>query len=283
MDFTGPMNFANPTTQFGGTDVERQTFVATRFGRPTLVRDARMAYGIHTEPRDASDLLVNGTGFLLVHSPSAVKDWTDVSEVASVYYQETRAMLQRLLPNAVVPPIHSHTFRNEQIKEHHWIDGIQYGPCAAAVHNDYADFVSADGRTVTRRFSEVMGFPQDRRVVGINIWRSVSPAPLARFPLAVCDRSSIDPADLEYDLNPNAKLQPFNAHYCKPNAGQRWHYYPQMNRDEALVFTTYDSHPTNGLVFCPTLHTAVPLPGSDGLQPRESVELRFFANLPLPG
>ena len=111
----------------------------------------------------------------------------------------------------------------------------------------------------------------------------MSPEPLARFPLAVCDRTSIDPDDLEYDLNPNAKPRPFNAHYCKPNARQRWNYYPAMIRDEALVFTTYDSHPADGEIFCPTLHTAVPIPGSEGLQERQSVEVRFFPNLPLPG
>ena len=65
--------------------------------------------------------------------------------------------------------------------------------------------------------------PTDQRVLGINIGRSVPPQPLARFPLAVCDRTSIDRGDLEYDLNPNAKPRPFNAHYGKPNDAQRWH------------------------------------------------------------
>ena len=65
--------------------------------------------------------------------------------------------------------------------------------------------------------------PTDQRVLGINSRRSVPPEPLARFPLAVCDRTSIDRDDLEYDLNPNAKPRPFNAHYGKPNDAQRWH------------------------------------------------------------
>ena len=143
--------------------------------------------------------------------------------------------------------------------------------------------MSADRTTVTEKFTEIQGMPTDRRVLGINIWRSVSPRPLARFPLAVCDRTSIERDDLEYDLNPNAKPRPFNAHYCKPNDAQRWYYYAAMTHDEALVFTTYDSHPADDEVFCPTLHTAVPVPGSEGLQERVSVEVRFFANLPLRG
>ena len=282
MDFVGSLNFANPVSQTQGTDDQRRAFAAARLGRPTLIHDARASLGVVEEPADSTSLLADGGGFLLVRAPSAVTDWTAADEVAAVYYEEARVLLRKLLPTAVVPPTRSHTYRNERIKNHYWEQGVQYGPCAAAVHNDYADFVSADGRTATRKFTEVQGMPTDRRVLGINIWRSVSPEPLARFPLAVCDRTSIDRDDLEYDLNPNAKPRPFNAHYCKPNDAQRWNYYSAMTRDEALVFTTYDSHPTDGDVFCPTLHTAVPLPGSEGLQERESVEVRFFANLPLP-
>ena len=282
MDFVGSLNFANPVSQTQGTAGQQSAFVATRLGRQTLIRDARASRSVVSGPLDSTALLANGAGFTLVHTPSAVTDWTDIEEVAAVYYEESRVLLQKLLPNAVVPPTRSHTYRNEQIKDHYWDKGVQYGPCAAAVHNDYADFLSEDRSTVTRKFTEVQGMPTDCRVLGINIWRSVSPEPLARFPLAVCDRTSIDRADLEYDLNPNALPKPFNAHYCKPNDAQRWHYYAAMSRDEALVFTTYDSHPADGEIFCPTLHTAVPIPGSEGLQERQSVEVRFLANLDLP-
>ena len=281
MDFVGPLNFANPVSQYQGSVEQQRAFAATRLGRPTSIRNARALYGVMPEPTDSTALLANGRGFLLVHAPSLVTDWTDIAEVGAVYYEESRALLQKLLPSAVVPPTRSHTFRNEQIRDHYWDQGVQYGPCAAAVHNDYADSLSADGSTVTEKFTEIQGMPTDRRVVGINIWRSVSPQPLARFPLAVCDRTSIDRDDLEYNLNPNAKPRPFNAHYCKPNDAQRWYYYAAMTRDEALVFATYDSHPADGEVFCPTLHTAVPVPGSEGLQERVSVEVRYFANLPL--
>ncbi len=282
MDFVGNLNFVNPVGQTEGTDEQRKAFAAARLGRPTRIRDARASAGLMAEPVDSTRLLADDAGFLLVHAPSAVGDWTDIEEVADVYYEEARALLQKLLPTAEVTPTRSHTYRNEQIKEHYWENGVQYGPCAAGVHNDYADFVSDDG-TVVEKFTEIQGMPTDRRVLGINIWRSVSPEPLARFPLAVCDRTSIDRDDLEYDLNPNAKPRPFNAHYCKPNDGQRWSYYSSMTRDEVLVFTTYDSHPADGEICCPTLHTAVPMPGSEGLQERQSVEVRFFPNLPLPG
>ena len=282
MDFVGNLNFVNPTTQAKGTATEQKAFVESRFNRPTFIQDARRTQGVMPKPDDATELLTNGSGFLLVNSPSQVQDWTDIKEVADVYYPETHELLKRLLPTAEVPPTGSHTYRNEQFQEHFWENGVQYGPCATGVHNDYADFIDETTGKVIERFSQVQGMPQDIRFIGINIWRSVSPKPLQRFPLAVCDRMSVEPNDLEYNLNPNAKPRPFNAHYCKPNDAQRWNYYSSMTEEEALVFTTYDSHPPNGEIFCPTLHTAVPLPDSDGLQERKSVEVRFFVRLPLP-
>ena len=280
MDFVGNLNFANPTLMAAANPQQLAAFHSARIARPTAIHDGRnLAGAVLDEPADRHELLADGAGFLLVRSPSVVEDWTDVKEVADVYYDECRQMLQRLLPNAEVPPTRSHTYRNEQIKEHYWQDGVQYGPCAAGVHNDYADFVSDDGERTLRKFTEIQGMPTDRRVLGLNVWRSVSPRPLARNPLAVCDRTSVDRHDLEYDLNPNAKPHPFNAHYCKPNDAQRWHYFSGMTRDEALVFTTYDSHPPNGDLFCPTLHTSVAIPGTEGLQERESVEVRFFVFL----
>lgn len=282
LDFVGNLNFANPETQGEGSPEQQRSFLESRHSRPTLIRDARSTYGVMPEPRDATDLLTNGIGFLLVNSPSRVQDWTDTEQVAAIYYDETRELLQRLLPSAVVPTTTSHTYRNEQFKEHFWENGVQYGPCAAAVHNDYADFINEENGEVIEKFTEVQGMPQNKRYLGLNIWRSVSPKPLERFPLAVCDRTSIERRDLEYNLNPNAKPRPFNAHYCKPNDQQRWHYYSEMTADEALVFTTYDSHPTDDEIFCPTLHTAVPIPNSEGLQERKSVEVRFFVQFALP-
>ena len=248
-----------------------------QLGIPAEVIDARPLYGL-TPSGDAHDLLLNNRGFLLTEATSSVDDWSDAEEVARIYYEEAYHLAQSLLPSFDVAPIHSHTFRNEEIKDHHWIDGIQYGPCAEFVHNDYADTLSADRTMVERSFPEIMDMPTNKRVVGINIWRSVTEAPLERFPLAVCDRTSIDPDDLIYTMNVNAP-KPFNAHYCRPNTTHRWYYYSGMSKNEALVFTTYDSHPEDGMLFKPTLHTAVAIPDSEYLKPRVSVEVRFFAYL----
>ena len=280
MDFTGRLNFTYPQAVDDDSS-DRGIFDQTRINRPTSIRDARAVYGILAEARDSLHLLTEGAGFALFQSESQVKDWRDSKHVASIHYSECRELAESLLPDARVLSIDSHTFRDEDKKEHYYVDGIQYGPPALAVHNDYADSLSEDGKKITQRFTEIIGLPTDKRIIGLNIWRSVTPKPLERFPLAICDRTSIDLDDLEYKLNVNAPV-PFNAHYCKPNDEQRWYYYSRMTREEALVFLTYDSHPPEGDFFRPTLHTAVALPDSDNLQRRESIEVRIFAELPLP-
>ena len=266
MDFTGALNFSSETAE-------------PQIGVPKLIRDARHLLGIHPL-EDAQTLLLNDRGFLLTHAPSSVLDWSDPAEVRDTHYEEARLLAQRLLPDFDIKPINSHTYRNESIKEHYWLDGVQYGPCVEFVHNDYADTLSSDQKTIEKSFAQIMGMPTDKRVIGINVWRSVSDDPLERLPLTVCDRTSIDPNDLRYSLNPEAP-KPFNSHSCMTNNAQRWFYYSQQTVEEALVFTTYDSHPEDGELFKPTLHTAVAKPGSDRLTPRESVEIRFFGFIDL--
>ena len=274
MDFTGNLNFSYPLDSS-----DDQPFDQSRLNRPTVIRDARVAFGKLGSVKNSTELLTDGVGFVLVSSDSQVSDWSDTDQVASLYYAETHAMISSLLPEANVLSIDTHTYRDEDRKEHYYVDGIQYGPPALAVHNDYADFISEDGASVTQSFVDIIGLPKGKRIIGLNVWRSVSVRPLERFPLAVCDRTSIDLKDLEYYLNPNAPV-PFNAHYCKPNKDQRWYYYPGMDRSEVLVFLTYDSSPRQGGFFTPTLHTALDMPDSKNLQPRQSVEVRVFAELP---
>ena len=263
MNFTGSLNYA------GTTDG-----ASTQMGISTAITDARPLFDKAISD-SSHEILLNGRGFLLVDAPSKVVDWTNTNEVSNIYYEEAQRLAHRLLPKFNFEPINSHTFRSENIKEHYWNEGIQYGPSAEFVHNDYADTLSEDKKTIEQSFPEIMGMATEKRVIGINIWRSVTDDPLERYPLAVCDRTSIDPDDLVYSLNVNAP-EPFNAHYCLPNPQQQWYYYSQMTNSEALVFTTYDSHPTDGHLFKPTLHTAVSIPGSENGRPRVSIEVRFF-------
>ena len=159
MNFTGALNFSSNTGE-------------PQLGITTPISDARPLFGKHSQG-NAQEILLNGRGFLLADSLSTVINWSDPKEVANKYYEEALTLAQKLLPDFRFTPINSHTFRDESIKEHHWIDGIQYGPCAEFVHNDYADTFSSDQRQIEKSFAKIMGLPTDKRVVCINILRSV--------------------------------------------------------------------------------------------------------------
>jgi len=182
------------------------TFIAKRSDggvvtRPTKVYDQRGTAAELPSPTDITEMLLNGPGFALVPSVSAVVDFADNEEVRSVYYAEVLTLAQQLLPTASFLPLNHHIYRNEQILAHDFSDPEgALGPPALGVHNDFADDMSKDGAAVVRRYPQVVGMavPEGQRLVICQVWRSVSEQPLARMPLVVCDRTSIDPDDLRY-------------------------------------------------------------------------------------
>ena len=67
MDFTGRLNFTYPQVAEKDSP-DRKTFDFSRVNRPTMIRDARSVFGLEIEASDATELLTNGVGFLLVIS-----------------------------------------------------------------------------------------------------------------------------------------------------------------------------------------------------------------------
>ena len=62
----------------------------------------------------------------------------------------------------------------------------------------------------------------------------------------------------------------------KYNANHRWFYFPEMRREEALVFKVYDSEKDGRARFTP--HTSFVDSGSPPHAPaRQSIEVRAFA------
>ena len=60
------------------------------------------------------------------------------------------------------------------------------------------------------------------------------------------------------------------------NPAHRWYYYPQMQRDEALVFKVYDSQKDGRSRFTPHTSFADPDTPADA-PPRQSIEVRTLA------
>ena len=109
------------------------------------------------------------------------------------------------------------------------------------------------------------------RFAVINVWRPIS-GPVQESPIAVCDARSIAQSDwVESDLKYRDRTGEvysitFNPHH-------RWFYFPQMQRDEAILLKCYDSKDDGRARF--TAHTAFDDPTSPPDAPaRESIETR---------
>jgi hypothetical protein len=123
--------------------------------------------------------------------------------------------------------------------------------------------------------------PADRHVsrfVHYNIWRVISPPP-QDVPLAVCDARTVTAADLiPADAVFNAQDVPewsFEGIVVAHHPAHRWHWYSDMNRDEALVFKTNDSDPKRAHCV-PHVAFDNPQAGADAA-PRASIEMRAIA------
>ena len=105
------------------------------------------------------------------------------------------------------------------------------------------------------------------------MWRSIG-APAITTPLAVSDASTMQvddfiPTDLVYKDRVGEIAQ------IGYSVGQRWYYFSEMARDEALLIKCYDSAKDGRARF--TAHTAFSNPQAPvGAQPRESIEVRVL-------
>lgn len=118
------------------------------------------------------------------------------------------------------------------------------------------------------------------RFAFINVWRSISEGgPVQQMPLAVCDEESMKADDrFLYELIfPDRVGENYSARH---SPAHKWYYYPQMAKDECLIFKVYDKK-KDGPRF--VFHTAFDDPSSPANPPgRKSIEIRAVAFYDVP-
>jgi hypothetical protein len=120
-------------------------------------------------------------------------------------------------------------------------------------------------------------FASARRFAMVNVWRPL--ALVQRDPLAVADAVTVPESDYlvrERQFKPSG-VRSGNyvlAHPEHPDATEKhtWYWLSDMQPDEIVVFKQLDSVRDKPGWRCP--HTAFVLPGTEGLPPRESIEVR---------
>ena len=218
--------------------------------------------------RRAGDLSLDTSGFMLVEHRTQVRDFFDAEELKRVYYPEVVALVQRM-SGAKRVVVFDHTLRSGDDRERE--AKLVREPVLSA-HNDYTEWSGPN------RVREVMGAEAEellqRRFAVIQVWRAID-KPIVSNPLAMADARSVAPDDLLIAERryPNRVGQTYRL---KHNARHRWYYFPEMRRDEAIVFKVYDSEKDGRARFTP--HTSFVDPATPpGAPPRQSIEARTLA------
>ena len=216
----------------------------------------------------ADKLSLERQGFIFVHHDTKVKDFYDEVEVRSVYYPEIEQLVKET-SGAKRVLVFDHTLRSADsaMREAKQISG----PVRNA-HNDYTEWSGPQRvRDLLRNEADEL---LKRRFAVVQVWRPIR-NPVQREPLAIADARSIGTKE----LIPSSRVYPDRVgevYHCTFNPEHRWYYFPNMQRNEAVVFKTFDSSKDGRARW--TAHTAFDDPTSPpDAPPRESIEMRTLA------
>jgi hypothetical protein len=244
-------------TLAAGAAIRRHTGAFEK--RAMAIRDAR---------RLADTPQIDREGFTLVPHPTAMQDFLDPAELERVYYPEVIALI-RAVTGAAEARIFDHTLRTGDVTER---EARNIREPVLWAHNDYTEWSGP------QRLRELLPDAAERllarRFAIVQVWRAID-RPIVANPLAIADARSVAPADL---LRAERRYphRVGETYQLLHNPAHRWFYYPRMQRDEALVFKTYDSAADGRARFVP--HTSFDDPSAPpDAPPRRSIEVRAFA------
>ena len=247
---------------FGPNSIRRSR-TGTEDKRPMAVANGRLL-------RDRFSL--DEQGFVFMEHKTKVADFFDAEQLKTVYYPEVEQLIKKTsgAPRVV---IFDHTLRSGEEAER---EAKLIREPVLSAHNDYTEWSGPN------RVREILPEEADEllkhRFAIIQVWRAIN-NPIQANPLAVADAKSVALEDLLVAERryPHRVGQTYRLKY---NPDHRWFYFPEMRRDEALVFKVYDSERDGRARFTP--HTSFADPNAPPNAPaRQSIEVRalaFFAN-----
>ena len=216
----------------------------------------------------ANQFALDQNGFMFVEHKTAVKDFFDKQQLESVYYAEVVQLIKKVSGAARVV-VFDHTLRSGDESER---EAKLIREPVLSAHNDYTEW-SGPQRVRDLLPDEAEALLANRFAI-IQVWRAIN-KPIQSNPLAIADARSVAFEDLMIAERryQNRVGQTYRLRY---NPAHRWFYFPEMRRDEALVFKVYDSKKDGRARF--TAHTSFDDPGSPpGAPPRQSIEARALA------
>jgi hypothetical protein len=231
-------------------------------------------------------------GFVLERRPSRVRDFFDKAEVDAVYAAEAAEIVRQMTGATRVVAMGWMIRTSGDLSKFERASsgythqgGVQ--PPAAEAHVDFApDRAARLAQALYVR--AVPGGSGFRRFIATSLWRAFSEPP-QDWPLALCDGTSVEPAEgvnntlivVDRLPTPEAATGPWAGEEQLPaasvfrfNPQHRWWYFPDMTRDEVLLFKFHDSDHSTAWR---TPHTAFHDTSRPDARVRESIELRSVA------
>ena len=257
-----------PYTVETGEKLVNETFGPNNIRRRKTGTDELKQMTVRNGRLVADRLSLDEQGFVLVEHKTRVRDFFDAEELASVYYPEVEQLIKGLSGASRVV-IFDHTLRSGDETER---EAKLIREPVLSAHNDYTEW-SGPNRVREILPDEAEGLLA-RRFAIIQMWRAIN-QPIQSNPLALADAKSVEMTDLIVAERryPHRVGQTYRLKYS-PN--HRWVYFPEMRRDEAVVFKVYDSEKDGRARFTP--HTSFVDPTSPpNASPRQSIEVRAFA------
>jgi hypothetical protein len=224
---------------------------------------------IHNGRPGRDEFSLEREGFALANHETKVENFYNEEEVRSVYYPEVERLVKKMTGASKVL-IFDHTLRaaDEATREEK-----QVSSAVRRVHNDYTEW-SGPQRVRDLLPAEEAAERLKHRFAVVQVWRPIR-HPVESAPLAIADARSL----AAKNLIPTERRYPDRVgeiYHITYNPDHHWFYFPHMQRNEALVFKTYDSAKDGRARW--TAHAAFDDPTSSPDAPaRESIEVRMLA------
>ena len=224
---------------------------------------------IHDARKRRDSLSLEREGFVFVDHETRVRDFYDPQELKTVYYPEIERLIKEQT-GATRIVIFDHTLRSGD--ESARTEKSLREP-VKVVHNDYTEWSGPQRVRDLLPEDEAEALLRDRMAV-VQVWRPIR-GPVLSNPLAICDARSVSPEDL-IPAERHHEDRIGEIYQLAFNPEHHWSWFPEMQRNEALVFKCYDSEKDGRARF--TAHGSFDDPAAPADAPqRESIEIRTLA------
>ena len=238
---------------------------------------------IHNARESTRNFSVWDNGFEITEIPSVVKDWNEPTNIDSHHYAEIDDWARAFTGCDKVLFFPAIVRSPEAAQE-----SSDYAPIEFA-HSDYTEQYAEMVRDNEHPYPAILQpsmlraglsaaqLKKAKRILTLQLWRNTGPQ-LMDHPLALCDATTVPRSQLSafrVESYGGVEAQ-FDSLVMSPpteDTINNWYCFPEMEKDEVLMFRAFDSGcVATGAPFW-TPHTAFRDPRSSG-NPRSSVEMR---------